>query len=105
MPPLWKATADCAIVGMCEAWIIVRYRLMAVPGRAPADEFVTASEIRRLAFIASGMKAPRVSAMPKMNIPPGIIEDVDGTETAPYPTTPNQKIIKSATSGWINMVT
>jgi hypothetical protein len=90
---------------MCEAWVIVRYRLVAVPGRAPAAEFVTASEVRRFAFIASGMKAPTRSAMPKMNIPLGITEDAEGTETAPYPTIPSQKIIKNATSGWINIVT
>jgi hypothetical protein len=66
---------------------------------------VTASEISRFAFIASGKKAPTVSAMPKMNIPAGIAEDADRRKKAPNPTAPSQKIIKSATNGCRDMVT
>jgi len=74
-------------------------------GEGSAAGFVIASEIRRFAFIASGTKHPTASAIPKTNIPRGIREDEPRNESAPNATMLSQKIIKRATSGWINIVT
>src|ERR1700722_2506184 len=79
--------------------LLLKSRVGAAAGSAMASEIV------RFAFIASGMKDPTVSAIPKMNIPKGIREDAPRVATAPNATAPSQKIIKADTSGWINIVT
>ena len=67
--------------------------------------FLRVSEIRRLALIASGMKPPAVRATPKMNMPQRNACGADRSTNAPRPTIPSQITIKSATSGWRNIVT